>query len=492
MSELIQVSHNLLSNRGLDIIFVHGLGGDPTETWRDAKDITCSWPHWLATEFGQRIGVWSLGYSASPTKWLTLLESLRGISSDKEKRSTEGSMSLTRRADNALDRLAATGIGQRPIVFIAHSLGGLLVKQILRNASEQINSPELVRIYDQCRGVLFLATPHQGSSLANFADAVQVYLPTINTKELKLNNDDLSDLHEWYRTHAFSKGIQTRSYYETKPTKGIIVVERNSADPGVSGPAAREPIPLDKNHLDISKPINKSDQAFIGSIELVETILSREPKAHVITRIKKAFPYRLTAWLVGGVTAVATFIGSAKQISEFIGDWSSQFRTSAVDINSWESMAFRRYLDSHNGKTVHFENFQLKHHLTPEHEPHRSILRLCYSNQGSEETIKATWSGREGVFAFGFPEFKRKDDDASSRLGIFLRMRKAFGLLAPYGDNPVRCMDRLVVRFKDPKNISIGSSGSAGRHLILNGSFRISKTTHGGPMNVFKLKQTGE
>ena len=69
MAELLPISSPLAAERQLDVVFVHGLGGDPIETWRSGTDENTSWPHWLDLEFGTQIGVWSLGYAAAPSKW---------------------------------------------------------------------------------------------------------------------------------------------------------------------------------------------------------------------------------------------------------------------------------------------------------------------------------------------------------------------------------------------------------------------------------------
>ncbi|MFM7513036.1 MAG: DUF4062 domain-containing protein [Cyanobium sp.] len=186
-------------------------------------------------------------------------------------------MSLPLRAENALDRLVAASIGQRPVCFITHSLGGLLVKSILRKAADSVSAPERLQVVEQCRGVLFLATPHHGSRLADLADAIKGYFPTVSTLDLKDNDDHLMDLYEWYRGYAPSHQILTRSYYENKGTQGVvIVVPRSSADPGVAGETARGPTPLDRDHLEISKPRNRNDQAYLGSTQLIDLILSGE------------------------------------------------------------------------------------------------------------------------------------------------------------------------------------------------------------------------
>jgi hypothetical protein len=270
MARLLSISSPLTAERQLDVVFVHGLGGDPIETWRSGTDENTSWPHWLTLEFGSQIGVWTLGYAAAPTK----LRGLRAALFGSEDPDAGGAMSLPRRAENALDRLVGAGIGQRPVCFITHSLGGLLVKSILRRAADSAIAPERLQVVEQCRGVLFLATPHHGSRLADLASAFRLYFPTVITLDLKDNDDHLMDLYEWYRGYAPSHQILTRSYYENKETKGVvIVVPRSSADPGVTGETARGPTPLDRDHLEISKPRNRNDQAYLGSTQLIRLIL---------------------------------------------------------------------------------------------------------------------------------------------------------------------------------------------------------------------------
>jgi hypothetical protein len=271
MADLLSISTPLSADRLMDVVFVHGLGGDPLKTWRNGSDENTSWPHWLAWEFGSQIGVWSLGYASAPVKkqgW----PFFGGKDPD-----AGAAMTLSRRAENALDRLVGSGIGQLPVCFITHSLGGLLVKSLLRKAAESVSVPERVQIAQQCRGVIFLATPHHGSWLANQAEKFRFFMPSVSTLDLKDNDDHLMDLYEWYRSYAPSHHILTHSYYENKQTKGVvIVVSRSSADPGVTGETARGPTPLDRDHLEISKPRNRTDQAYIGSTQLIRLILNGE------------------------------------------------------------------------------------------------------------------------------------------------------------------------------------------------------------------------
>lgn len=132
MSILHQISGCEDTARKADVVFVHGLGGDAFATWRHGEDDSTSWPHWLGKEFPE-IGVWSLGYAASPSKWMRIL----GWFSKRHRSSGQG-MALPDRARQVLDFMVQRHIGERPLLFICHSLGGLLTKQILRTASDDL------------------------------------------------------------------------------------------------------------------------------------------------------------------------------------------------------------------------------------------------------------------------------------------------------------------------------------------------------------------
>src|SRR5262245_43208380 len=113
MSELHKISKLESSPRG-SVIFVHGLGGDPFTTWQKGDGSTF-WPAWLSTDLPD-VAVYTLEYDAAPSKW------------------TGTAMALPDRATNILNLLIAEQCDKFPIVFVCHSLGGLVVKQLLRIA----------------------------------------------------------------------------------------------------------------------------------------------------------------------------------------------------------------------------------------------------------------------------------------------------------------------------------------------------------------------
>lgn len=265
---------SVCADRELDVVFVHGLGGDPFSTWRYGKDESTSWPHWLAEEYGERIAVWSFGYPASPTmlrRWKEGMKKFIGRPYDED---AGYSMPLPDRASSALNAMVKRDIGQRPCVFIVHSLGGLVVKYMLNHSHEADQASREHALIANCKAVLFLATPHQGSDLASWLSKFKPYFKTITIDELKDNESHLRDLYQRYQQRANKYQIDTRSFFESRATSGaVVVVKPDSANPGVG----KEPLPHDADHVSIARPKQKDDAVVLEAKELIEAQLRSNP-----------------------------------------------------------------------------------------------------------------------------------------------------------------------------------------------------------------------
>jgi len=257
MTELLKISGCDQPDRELDLIFVHGLDGNGRSTWQKDDNPANFWPGWLGDEF-PNIGVWSLDYEANAIEW-------KGHS-----------MPLYDRARNSLERFDLAEIGKKPIGFVCHSLGGLLVKQILRLANE-FNNDNWQAVADQTRFIVFLSTPHSGADMANWINYIGKLLRTsVSVQELEAHNPSLLQLNDWYRNNANKLKIKTCVYCETRPTHGIRVVNETSANPGITGV---NPIPLDADHITICKLVNKSEPVYQRVQRLLkETLPSTTPK----------------------------------------------------------------------------------------------------------------------------------------------------------------------------------------------------------------------
>jgi tetratricopeptide (TPR) repeat protein len=262
LSRLHQISGGGNVARHADVVFVHGLGGDALATWRHGRDSSTSWPHWLGQTCPD-VGIWSLEYAASPTRWARILAVF-----GRGSRDSGYSMALPDRARQVLDLLVQQGIGERPVMFVCHSLGGLLAKQLLRTSDDDPN-PRLRRMAEQTRAVLFLSTPHAGADLASLLHTFGVVFgSTVSLEDLRAHDAHLRDLHEWYRNHAPSLRIQTVTYYELRGMRGVLpIVSPTSAHPGVGA----APVGLDEDHLSIAKPRERDAQVCGAVLDLIRT-----------------------------------------------------------------------------------------------------------------------------------------------------------------------------------------------------------------------------
>ncbi len=298
-TELLPVGDSDTRNVIANVVFIHGLGGHNRGTWQcDRNDPTTFWPQWLYDDLNAEsdsesrpVGVWSLGYPAELFRTMFY--------------SRNHDDSVPQRARNLIDTLVSHGLADRPIVFVVHSLGGILVKQLLRSSKDagEPTKSDFPKLALSTRLVVFLATPHTGTSMAKLAEAVPAVsamltsglLSTVEwlplngfirmlarraiqrgrfTSALESGDPYLEDLGTWYRHNALQIGIESRAYYENTKTRGIaVVVDKASANPGVSGVEA---IALDADHVSICKPIGR-DENYKRITEPIRQIVSKCP-----------------------------------------------------------------------------------------------------------------------------------------------------------------------------------------------------------------------
>lgn len=228
-----------------DIIFVHGLGGDPKATW--GFDQSYGWDTWLKANRPD-LNVWSIQYRVEPSEW-------RG-----------GAMPLSDRALNLLALLDNQALGSRPLVFVAHSMGGLLVKEMLRHALTV--TARFRHVVERTKAIIFFSTPHTGSSLADIAIFFGFFVrESAATTELAAQQPRLRDLNLWFRNNFSSLGIDCCIFYETQDTLGVRVVNEASADPGI---ASVSPIPIDANHSNIARPPAYGDIAVGQTLKIID------------------------------------------------------------------------------------------------------------------------------------------------------------------------------------------------------------------------------
>jgi hypothetical protein len=239
------------ANRKADVVFVHGLNGDASSTWHPDGKPHDFFPKWISEDFPQ-CGVWSLGYDASSSNW------------------TGNSMPVFDRATNVLSKLELAGIGNRPTIFITHSLGGLVIKKCLQQAMS-LGRPAWKKISDRTAGIMFLSTPHAGSDLTSYLSYIStLYRATSSIDDLKPNSVHLRELNLWFRNN--SSTIQIEVFFEKRKTSNLLVVDEFSADPGIPGVI---PIPLDEDHITICKPMRRSSQIYAHTTQFINKLITQ-------------------------------------------------------------------------------------------------------------------------------------------------------------------------------------------------------------------------
>lgn len=225
----------------VDVVFVHGLTGDPKSTWTADEGF---WPDWLA-EDNPTAAFHTIGFPASKIKkWFS-----------KE-------LDVFELAKSATEYLCGFGIGKRPTVFITHSLGGILTKLILAHCHGS-SDPDAAELAQKVVSVMFLATPHTAPALAGVAKHFMPKLSSSHVTVLAGETTLLTKIGEDYKKYAgVTPLLKNIAYYEAQPLAGLaIVVSKEDADPGITGTT---PIPIEADHLSICKPSSRDSMVHVS------------------------------------------------------------------------------------------------------------------------------------------------------------------------------------------------------------------------------------
>ncbi|RLN53519.1 hypothetical protein BBJ29_003500 [Phytophthora kernoviae] len=256
----------------VDIVFVHGLRGHPFGTWRTDMSSKLDgnndiWPDVLLAKDLQDNHVparlVTLGYEAGMVSWSSPWPSL----------------TLQERARVMLSALYAANIGRdrhhpdepaRPVVFITHSMGGLLTKKMLLLEHEQRRCPKMPTLADNTAGVVFLAVPHFGSDLAKGvrSESVRKLIQTHPAIQdigadpngrLKTLNDSFKEL----RVDCLSVAEELAA--PVALGLSAVVVKPDSADPGIG----RFYVLADSDHMTICKAKSRDQPLYQDVLQYV-------------------------------------------------------------------------------------------------------------------------------------------------------------------------------------------------------------------------------
>ncbi|KAI1647572.1 uncharacterized protein F4817DRAFT_103194 [Daldinia loculata] len=295
---LTQLSSPASESCEVNIILVHGLRGHPQTTWEDnstekgkqaapttrdkiskrisrltslvsahneksneeeenenhgtsSKQHKVFWPRdYLAEDF-PKARVWTYGYNAD----------VIGVFEANNKNSiSQHGQDFTVRIER---NIKGKGFHE-PIIFIAHSLGGIIVKDAIWRSNICSSQTKLI---------IFLGTPHRGTPAAAWgtiaSNLAALALHDSNKKivrTLQVNSEVLDNIHFQFKNKVSEKGIMIHSFQEARGISGVKGLEGkvvNDDSSKVDLPETLEVVEtLDADHMQMARCSNRADQQY--------------------------------------------------------------------------------------------------------------------------------------------------------------------------------------------------------------------------------------
>ncbi|KAF2670814.1 hypothetical protein BT63DRAFT_468603 [Microthyrium microscopicum] len=277
-----------------DIVFIHGLEGHPVDTWvgrNSTTDAPIFWPKDLLARDFPHVRVLSYGHDFCIATFSRQFGGSKGPINHER-------IDIVRHGQILLDRLYSYRLDcpRRPIIFVAYSLGGIILKQAICEAK---NSVKFHRdIHKSTRGIVFFGTPHRENEFKTLGMVVKDIIiattftpedtPTSTYRDNALNrmSSDASSIHpdevslkrasvDFYQ--MLPNDFPTYSFLETEKSKldasrSQLVVDNISGCFSEYAPAYSGHEYLDSvNHLGMCKFTGEDDSNY----QKVERVISR-------------------------------------------------------------------------------------------------------------------------------------------------------------------------------------------------------------------------
>lgn len=250
----VEILHDCHDDAHVDICFVHGLTGNRNSTWT-TNGQPAPWPKMLLPSRLSKARIITYGYDAYIVR--------------KSGASTNG---LTDHAKNLLNDLttnrAESNASSRPLIFVAHSLGGLICKEAVLLSR---NNPEshLQGIFNYTKGIIFMGTPHRGSWMADWAKIPAWTLGVVKStnksllKVLETDDKYLQSVQDRFwsmirEQQNAGRNLEVTCFFEELPLSisGVVV-------PRVSATLeSYNAISIHANHSDMVKFASADDNGF--------------------------------------------------------------------------------------------------------------------------------------------------------------------------------------------------------------------------------------
>ncbi|KAI1170900.1 hypothetical protein F4777DRAFT_591619 [Nemania sp. FL0916] len=230
----ILVNKDADSTEAIDIVAIHGINGHWNNTWKDESTGT-NWLQYSIPKYQvlKTARVMSFSYNSS-------VQFSKSVST------------IADFADELLENLMALRVSgaeqDRPILFVCHSLGGIVFKQ----ATYEVDRYQ--SLFRAIAGVAFFGTPHRGSNIASLGHVFGRILKAASfgahtnaqlLKDLQTDSQMLDRITTVFVDRKYN--FQICSFFETEKMDFMssVVVDRHSAVLGIE----REIVaPMNGNH----------------------------------------------------------------------------------------------------------------------------------------------------------------------------------------------------------------------------------------------------
>ncbi|KAK4163895.1 hypothetical protein QBC43DRAFT_318890 [Cladorrhinum sp. PSN259] len=234
-----------LFSRSLDL----GKAAETSESGSSGGQNHVFWPADLLPRECPNSRILVFGYDSMVTKYMA---------------SSTNKNSIVSHSKDLLFALQRETVADRPLIFVAHSLGGIVVKEMLSRSSMSVE-PQLRNIVESTAAVLFLGTPHRGSQdlaamgewFRSIISALRIETTPAILNALGLKTTDLERAQEAFSQIWHKYGFQVKTFQEGLGLTGVnLGVLGNKVVPDHSsliGDYRERAETLQANHMDMCR-----------------------------------------------------------------------------------------------------------------------------------------------------------------------------------------------------------------------------------------------
>ncbi|EDN99566.1 hypothetical protein SS1G_02421 [Sclerotinia sclerotiorum 1980 UF-70] len=310
-----QLSDN--NNAKINIIFIHGLRGHPRYTWESGRKVS-------NTDINSASAASNKSKSRKSLKSFDSFKSLFRSKSYKPSGSSTTSQSLSdirkvfwlqdylvedihearvwtygynadmidglfqannqnsvlQHSRDLVEKIKGEIENEDSFVFVAHSLGGIIVKDAIHSSQP---------VHRRTKSVIFLGTPHRGSIYAGWGE-IASNLARLALRDsdkeilepLKVNSELLDNIHKGFKTIVCEYGIKIHSFQEAQATSGIKGLHVNDFSSKLDLPQTLETVEsINANHMEMARCSNRAESQYRAILGVLRQVIRNLNKRRI-------------------------------------------------------------------------------------------------------------------------------------------------------------------------------------------------------------------